>query len=73
VQIAYAAVDCTKQQSLCQEADVTGYPTFIYYNYGKNPQKYTGGREVRLNMNQRLRSTKIVEKAVARNYHMCVL
>ncbi|XP_013389215.1 protein disulfide-isomerase A5-like [Lingula anatina] len=43
--IAYAAVDCTKYQSLCTANDVSGYPTFKYYNYGKNPQQYQGGRE----------------------------
>ncbi|KAK2147007.1 hypothetical protein LSH36_574g01051 [Paralvinella palmiformis] len=43
--IAYAAVDCTTHTTTCGEHDVNGYPTFKYFNYGKNSMKYTGGRE----------------------------
>jgi hypothetical protein len=46
-QVAFAAVDCTKHSALCQSNDVSGYPTFKYFNYGKNDIKYTGGREVK--------------------------
>lgn len=47
-QIAYAAVDCTKGQNhdLCKQEGVEGYPTFNYYNYGKNVEKYNGERGV---------------------------
>ncbi|KAI0233262.1 Protein disulfide-isomerase A5 [Lamellibrachia satsuma] len=43
--VVFAAVDCTKNSPTCQTEDVSGYPTFVYFNYGKNSQKYTGGRE----------------------------
>ncbi|GFS06922.1 protein disulfide-isomerase A5 [Elysia marginata] len=43
--VALAAVDCTVQTGICSAHDVTGYPTFKYFNYGKNAQKYMGGRQ----------------------------
>jgi protein disulfide-isomerase-like protein len=43
--VAFSAVDCTKNAKLCETHEVSGYPTFKYFNYGKNDQKYTGGRE----------------------------
>jgi hypothetical protein len=46
VQVLFGAVDCTTQQAICSAHDVTGYPTFKYFNYYKNAQKYMGGREV---------------------------
>ena len=46
LKVMFGAVDCTTQQSICNVHDVTGYPTFKYFNYNKNPQKYMGGREV---------------------------
>uniref|UniRef100_A0A452I434 Thioredoxin domain-containing protein n=1 Tax=Gopherus agassizii TaxID=38772 RepID=A0A452I434_9SAUR len=44
--IAYAAVDCAKEQNhdLCKQEGVDGYPTFNYYNYGKFVEKYNGER-----------------------------
>ena len=45
-QVAFAAMDCTVHVSSCTAHDVTGYPTILYFNYGKNSQKYMGGREV---------------------------
>ncbi|XP_066543542.1 protein disulfide-isomerase A5 [Amia ocellicauda] len=44
--IAYVAVDCTKglNHDLCKQEGVEGYPTFIYYNYGKYAEKYNGER-----------------------------
>ncbi|XP_060630757.2 protein disulfide-isomerase A5 [Anolis sagrei] len=44
--IAYAAVDCAKEQNhdLCKQEGVDGYPTFNYYNYGKFIEKYNGDR-----------------------------
>ena len=47
-QVAFAAMDCTRFQTTCSSHEVQGYPTFKYFNYGKNDQKYTGGREVRM-------------------------
>ena len=44
--VAFAAMDCTVHTATCSSHDVSGYPTFKYFNYGKNPQKYMGGREV---------------------------
>ncbi|XP_041371887.1 probable protein disulfide-isomerase A4 [Gigantopelta aegis] len=43
--VCFAALDCTSHTDVCTSNDVTGYPTFKYFNYGKNPQKYMGGRE----------------------------
>ncbi|KAK7092365.1 protein disulfide-isomerase A5-like [Littorina saxatilis] len=43
--VMFGAVDCTTQQGVCSAHDVTGYPTFKYFNYMKNSQKYMGGRE----------------------------
>ncbi|XP_077869020.1 protein disulfide-isomerase A5-like [Saccoglossus kowalevskii] len=42
--VAYAAVDCTAETEICSTYDVSGYPTLKYFNYGKNPQAYMGGR-----------------------------
>lgn len=39
-------MDCTKHQDVCGKYDVSGYPTFRYFNYGKNDFKYNGGRTV---------------------------
>lgn len=44
---AFVAVDCTKHNSICEQNGVKGFPTIIYFNYGKNPQPYTGGREAK--------------------------
>ncbi|KAG9470668.1 hypothetical protein GDO78_017038, partial [Eleutherodactylus coqui] len=46
--IAYAAVDCTKEknQELCKQEGVEGFPTFVYFNYGKFIEKYNGERSV---------------------------
>ncbi|XP_073401366.1 protein disulfide-isomerase A5 isoform X1 [Dendrobates tinctorius] len=44
--IGVAAVDCTKEknQDLCKQEGVEGFPTYIYYNYGKSTEKYNGER-----------------------------
>ncbi|XP_063663116.1 protein disulfide-isomerase A5 isoform X3 [Pan troglodytes] len=44
--IACAAVDCVKDknQDLCQQEAVKGYPTFHYYHYGKFAEKYDSDR-----------------------------
>ncbi|XP_078661185.1 uncharacterized protein LOC144905411 isoform X1 [Branchiostoma floridae x Branchiostoma belcheri] len=43
--VTFAAVDCTTQQGVCGQYEVRGYPTIKYFNYGKNPKDYEGGRE----------------------------
>lgn len=41
------AVDCTRESSLCQEHEVSGYPTIKYYSfYDKVNLNYNGGRTV---------------------------
>lgn len=45
--VEFAAVDCTSHQALCGANDVSGYPTFKYFNYYKNTKPYNGGRTVR--------------------------
>lgn len=42
--VVLAALDCTKFAAVCQQYDVTGYPTFRYFNYGKGDFKYLGAR-----------------------------
>lgn len=42
--VAYCAIDCTKHSPVCNANEVKGYPTLKYFNYGKNPQDYMGGR-----------------------------
>lgn len=42
--LAFGALDCTKSRSVCDKYEVKGYPTFIYFNYGKNPAPYNGAR-----------------------------
>nr|XP_027210450.1 protein disulfide-isomerase A5-like [Penaeus vannamei] len=42
--VEFAAVDCTAHQTLCGVNDVSGYPTFKYFNYYKNTKPYNGGR-----------------------------
>ena len=42
--VAFAALDCTQHQSVCTQHEVTGYPTFKYFNYGKKDFRYMGGR-----------------------------
>lgn len=44
--VEFAAVDCTAYQTLCSQNDVSGYPTFKYFNYFKNTKPYNGGRTV---------------------------
>ena len=41
---SFTAVDCTKFDTVCTQYDVTGYPTFLYFNYGKNHAPYQGER-----------------------------
>ena len=40
-----ASIDCTRSPSLCQECQVSGYPTMRLYNAGRPGYvEYTGGR-----------------------------
>ncbi len=41
---AFAALDCTGVPSICEQHQVTGYPTFKYFNFGKIGYKYLGAR-----------------------------
>lgn len=68
LQVAFCAVDCTVYQNLCTQNDVTGYPTLKYFNYGKNPQNYMGGREVRYYQCIRCRHTCIIPCIVSTQY-----
>ncbi|XP_060077241.1 protein disulfide-isomerase A5-like [Ylistrum balloti] len=43
--VLFAAIDCTVHSTSCTAHEVTGYPTFKYFKYGKSPQNYMGGRE----------------------------
>jgi protein disulfide-isomerase-like protein len=47
LKIAFVAVDCTKHNQICEQYEVKGYPTIIYFNFGKNPTPYDGKREVK--------------------------
>ncbi|CAG5116417.1 unnamed protein product, partial [Candidula unifasciata] len=62
--VAFAAVDCTIQTGTCKSNDVTGYPTFKYFNYGKNAQKYMGGRECLRYLNSDHLSNQTVPESV---------
>lgn len=42
--VSFAALDCTKYNYLCKKHDVNGFPTFVYFNYGKNASPYNGDR-----------------------------
>ena len=42
--VAFAALNGTKYQSVCTQHEVSGYPTFKYFNYGKKEIRYSGGQ-----------------------------
>ena len=42
---AFAAINCAQFRPLCKEHGVAGYPTFKYFNFGKNEFKYNGHRD----------------------------
>ena len=44
IRIQFAGVDCGPYKQLCNMYDVAGFPTILYFNYGKNEQKYLGDR-----------------------------
>ena len=39
-----AKVDCIVHQSICQEQEVRGYPTIIFFRDGQKVENYRGGR-----------------------------
>lgn len=39
-----AEVDCTKDQEICSQFAVSGYPTIIFFRNGEEHSKYQGGR-----------------------------
>ncbi|CAG4970115.1 unnamed protein product [Parnassius apollo] len=44
---AIAQVDCTLHSQLCQENDITGYPTLMYYHKNSfSPFEYKGSRDL---------------------------
>lgn len=45
IKVSYVAVDCTKEKLACEQYGVKGFPSIKYFNFGKNPQDYEGGRE----------------------------
>lgn len=43
--VLIADVDCTQQQSVCEDHGVRGYPSLKYFKAGnKVPESYSGGR-----------------------------
>lgn len=42
--VSFSALDCTQFNSLCKKHEVSGFPTFLYFSYGKNPSRYQGAR-----------------------------
>ena len=44
IRILFAGIDCGPDKKLCNMYDIHGYPTMLYFNYGKNEQKYIGER-----------------------------
>lgn len=44
LKVAFIAVDCTKSKVVCDQNNVKGFPTIIYFNFGKNSRQYEGGR-----------------------------
>jgi hypothetical protein len=50
LRVAFAAVDCTKHSSVCSVMNVSGYPTFKYFNYynKQTNSDYNGGRKVNI-------------------------
>jgi len=44
--VVIAEVDCTVEQSVCQENGVKGYPTLKAFKGGKEIEKYAGGRDM---------------------------
>ena len=45
--VAFVAVDCTQNKPVCDQYEVKGFPTILYFNFGKNPTPYDGGREAK--------------------------
>jgi protein disulfide-isomerase A6 len=43
--VRIGAVDCTKEQALCNARGVRGYPSFFFYAPGQDEEEYQGGRD----------------------------
>lgn len=43
--VVFVAVDCTRENSLCNEYSVKGFPTIKYFSYLKTHLDYQGGRK----------------------------
>ncbi|XP_040575277.1 thioredoxin domain-containing protein 5 [Lepeophtheirus salmonis] len=44
--VKIAKMDCTQAQDICQEQDVTGYPTLSFYRDGQKVESYRGSRAI---------------------------
>jgi hypothetical protein len=43
--VEFAAVDCTRYTTVCEAADVKGYPTIKYFHcHTKETKSYNGGK-----------------------------
>jgi len=43
-QVRLVGVDCTKNKKICEEYEITGYPTIKYFSHGKVKEDYPGTR-----------------------------
>lgn len=42
--VVIASVDCTQHQTVCQAAEIKGYPTLKVYHNGNAVETYSGAR-----------------------------
>ncbi|KAI7827825.1 thioredoxin-like protein [Kickxella alabastrina] len=43
--VFFAEVDCKAFRAICDNADIDGYPTVVYYNEGVNKGEVPGGQD----------------------------